>query len=575
MRPIHFLWIVGIAICCAVPQDAYADPVPSAGSEESRFRKEKEFQENTEKLMTATKELVEPAKPSEETQAPVSAEEGRPILVKEVRFLGNRSVSESELRPMVEPLIGHEVTLAQIRDAASEIRKYYRSLGFVAAYVYVPSQQMTDGVLKLDILEGRISEVKISDNHYFSTPLLEKYAHLLKPGEVLKYDDLWRTVNRLNQRRDIQAKAVLEPGASTGTTAIDISVKDQFPIHWSTDVSNSGARNTGKYRWGLSGEHNNLTGHADELSGTALLGQGADALGGAYSIPLNIESGTRFGYGVSHVTTKIGGDFRPLDVRGAATTHNFSLLQPLLEKEGFLIDGKVGYDIKSIRNKLLGQSSGKDELRILSGTLSFDATDADGRTLSSHGVYQGLSGIMGGSDPVDDEASRIGTGGRFFIYRGSIMRFQKLPHELLLSLRGEWQATSYAVPASEQFSLGGARTVRGYQDGEYLADLGALGAADLFIPVFFFPEDWKLPGANESLRKQVQMVGFADIGGGELKKFLPGELPDKFLAGAGAGVRVHLYDNMYGRFEWAFPLGDEPFDHRKSAYYFTVAYEIA
>ena len=576
MKKFVQIFLFLLLVDCVITPSIYSQDIPSnqtAGSEEARFQKEKQFKEKLKKAEEEKKEAVEKA-PTEKTEAAPGKDEGQKVFVKEVRFLGNHSIPEEELRPMAAPLVNREVSLREIQDAAAEIRKYYRSKGMIAAYVYVPSQQLPDGVLKLDILEGRISDVKITGNRWFSEALLKKFTHLLKPGEVLKYDDLWKPVNRLNQRKDIQAKAVLEPGATTGTTAVNLSVEDKNPVHLAADLNNDGTRNTGKYRLGFSAENNNLLGKADELSGRLQFGQGTEALGASYMLPVNYNAGTRFGYSISYAHTSIGGDLKPLDVKGRALAHSFSLIQPLMEKEDLEIDGKVGLDIKSIENSILGNTSGKDELRIFNAGLNLDQSDPQGRMLSSHDVNLGMADFFGSSDDVDVLASRAGTGGKFFIYRGSLIRFQKLPMDLMVSFRSEWQATSYAVPPSEQIRLGGSHSVRGYQEGEYSADYGVSGSLDLYVPTYFFPEDLKLPNAKENLRKQIQLIGFADMGAGHLNKILVGEHRNKTLAGLGTGVRVHVYEDWYGRFEWGFPIGDQPFDNRRSAYYFTISKEI-
>ena len=84
----------------------------------------------------------------------------------------------------------------------------------------------------------------------------------------------------------------------------------------------------------------------------------------------------------------------------------------------------------------------------------------------------------------------------------------------------------------------------------------------------------RLPWAEENLRKQVQLIIFADVGAASLRRPLVGEKKNKDLAGAGAGFRVHLYDKFYGRLEWAVPLGDRPFDGRDKAFYFTISYDF-
>ena len=88
------------------------------------------------------------------------------------------------------------------------------------------------------------------------------------------------------------------------------------------------------------------------------------------------------------------------------------------------------------------------------------------------------------------------------------------------------------------------------------------------------PSDWLIPFSGETVRDSVQFISFVDVGTGSLHKPSEGEAKRRTLAGAGIGLRTHLYDKMYARLEWGFPFGDDPSDSRSSAYYFTVSYEL-
>ena len=104
---------------------------------------------------------------------------------------------------------------------------------------------------------------------------------------------------------------------------------------------------------------------------------------------------------------------------------------------------------------------------------------------------------------------------------------------------------------------------------------GVYGGAELWIPTFLFPANWKLPFSAEPIRKQIQVVGFFDYGAGRLRKPLVGEEKNRTLMGTGVGLRVHLFDRVYARVEWGFPVGgSDPVDGRNSAFYFGVTMDL-
>jgi hemolysin activation/secretion protein len=106
--------------------------------------------------------------------------------------------------------------------------------------------------------------------------------------------------------------------------------------------------------------------------------------------------------------------------------------------------------------------------------------------------------------------------------------------------------------------LGGANSVRGYPEGDYLADMGGSLSCNWIFPMYLFPKDWKLPYSKQTLRRTIEPVAFVDVGGGKLKKVNPGEGHRKFLAGFGGGFRIHLYNKASLKLEWAKFIGDKP-----------------
>ena len=63
------------------------------------------------------------------------------------------------------------------------------------------------------------------------------------------------------------------------------------------------------------------------------------------------------------------------------------------------------------------------------------------------------------------------------------------PAGMMLTLRGSLQLTPNRLSPSEQLRLGGAFSVRGYSEGDYLADYGGFVTNELSVPTYFFPAD--------------------------------------------------------------------------------------
>lgn len=561
-------WVT-VVVFFFLPHFLYAAPFPSsqtAGSEETKFKQEKAYLEPAPVLKE--QDVIEKKQP--ETKPPSV---GPHFFLKEIHFTGNEFVAASQLEKMAAGLLRHEVTLQDLKDLTEQIKNYYRAQGFIAVYVYLPPQQIEAGIVEIRIAEGKLDKLEITGNRWFSEKLIRNLLRI-KEGGILKYDALRRGLIRINKHRDIQAKAVLGAGESPGSTNADIQVKDKLPLHLGLDMNNLGTRNTGMLRYGVTALDTNLFGRLDQLMARFQIGKGTWAVLADYIIPVSYRFGTNFGLSYSRTHVDVGGEFKSLAINGDATTYSGYFLQPLLEKQNFDASLKLGFDWKSATNRVLGSVSGKDELRILNMVFNFEERDAYGQTYAPQEFDFGLPGFLGASDKIDERATRTGTGGQFFIYRGSLSRYQHITEDVLLSLRSTVQLTPDRLAPSEQFRLGGAHSVRGYQEGEYLSDSGFQTSAELLIPTYFFPKKWTLPYSKEPLRKQIQITSFADIGYGSVRSPTVGESGSRFLAGVGGGLRVHLFDKVYSRVEWAAPIGSKPIDHRRSAFYFGVAVEL-
>jgi hemolysin activation/secretion protein len=150
-----------------------------------------------------------------------------------------------------------------------------------------------------------------------------------------------------------------------------------------------------------------------------------------------------------------------------------------------------------------------------------------------------------------------------------------MPFESYMSMRSQFQMSSKTLPSSEQFQLGGANSVRGYPEGDYLADIGANLNLDWIFPFYLFPKEIRFPYADMPLRNQLQPVIFLDLGGGGIMKPSPGERQSKFLMGVGGGLRFQFNRNIFLRLDWAGRVATEEIPGQgPSNFYVTVQAEV-
>lgn len=555
-----------------VPFTSFAQEIPpseSSGAEQERFRLEEERRKQEQALFDESQapELIVP-----DEALPASLEAGPKFRMNDIRITGNEEISTEEIHRIAGQLLNRDVNLQEIQEVVRQIKQLYRSRGFISTYVYVPPQRVQAGVIELRIVEGQLGKIEITGNRWFSDGVIARRIQA-KPGEIIRYDSLKSDMAQINEHRDVKTVAVLKPGTEAGTTDVEVQVEDEFPVHMSADVNNLGTENTGKMRAGVALLHTNLFGQMDQASARFQIGKDVWAVGTDYNIPINAND-TKIGFAFQHSSVDLGGPFKALDIEGKATTFYPYLTHPVFRNDRLKVLFQTGFNFKEVENSIRGQEAGKDALRIWDVGFHLDQNDRLGRTFFQPSFHFGFSSFLGASDKTEVSATRPGTGGQFFIYRQTLLRYVSLSGGLGLVLRSALQLSNDPLPPSEQFRLGGAFSVRGYPEAEYLADYGGTGSAELYVPTYFFPKDWILPFAQYPLRQQIKGTAFFDFGVGQNRRTLPGEKGHRTLAGAGLGVRVHLYDRVFARLEWAFPTGSTPEDHSNSNFYFGVSAEF-
>lgn len=469
-----------------------------------------------------------------------------------------------------------ELGVRDLNKIADEITGFYRSKGYITSLAYVPAQEMTADTVEFSVVEGRVGDIKVEEGKYYSRKTIKR-KFLIEKGEILDYEKLQQNVKRINRHPGRTVKAVLMPGKEKGTSDILLELEEEErPLSFTlAEYSNRGTTETGKDRLGVGFVHNNLLGRDDILSAKFRTGKDSDvyAVSADYNFPISRRD-TRLGINGAYSQSDIGGQFKVLEPEGRASVYGVYLTHPLFDKD-FLYPVNVnlsssvtlGMDVLDVTNKILGQETSHDKLTVAKAGITFDQRDRLGRTLLSNEVRVGIPNFLGSMGEDDVMSSRLDAGGEFRKYTGSLSRITRLPFSSLLITSVRGQFTDKPLVNSEQISFGGADSIRGYPENDYLADYGWMSTIELRTPAFIFPGVLKVPGGKEriSLRDAVQFVYFVDFGEGYLKEARVGEDSDKFFVGAGVGLRFELYNHLSGRIDWGFPVGSEdPNDNSSS-----------
>ncbi len=470
-------------------------------------------------------------------------------MVKGFAFSGNTVVQQDELEALTLPYVGRALSLPEVEEAAQLVTDLYRRRGYTLASAYIPQQEIKFGVVLISILEGRIDEITVSGNRHYSTDFIRGNFAEAMEHNVIRNVALERALLLLNDYPDLKVSALLEPGATTGSTNVRVKAEDRFPVHATLDYNNYGFNTISRNRVGAGIEVGNVVFDGATLTLNGIMGDHPDRLlfqAGTYAIPVGVH-GTKLVLSGSNGRFDVGAELAALQIRGKIKTYDISLTHPFIKTRFQSLLAEAGFASKDNRLFTLGSLTGDDRMRMAKVGLNYDRLDLTGRTYVSLYGFQGLGEILGGMDDNAVNTTRQGADNRFTKATLNAGRIQSLGHDVQLILRAAGQATTGPVVVIEQMLLGGPDSVRGYQLGERFVDEGYTVTAETRVPVF------------PSLLGSTQAAAFLDHGSGRLRNPQPGEKASSSLTGAGIGLQTELpYFSTRIRADIGFPIGPKP-----------------
>jgi hemolysin activation/secretion protein len=318
---------IGTAVAVAFAASAspaLAQVPPDAGSIQRDF--ERGRVPPTPPRSPAEPLIEEPVRPA--LTAPPSAR----FLVKGFRITRSTAFNEAQLLALLGDFVGKELSLDDLQRAADVITRYYRDRGYFVARAYIPRRTLEMAVVEITVLEGRVDRISVKPTG--ETRLREQVVertlrNALPPESAIREADLERGMLLLNDLPGIDARAVLQPGATLGASSLTLEL-GEFPLlSGEVDLDTYGNKFSGPYRLGATLNLNDPSGYGDLLSVRLQAADGASYARMGYSIPVG-GSGLRIGAAYTGTTYDLCCEFAALGAHGDAQTATLSALYPVV-----------------------------------------------------------------------------------------------------------------------------------------------------------------------------------------------------------------------------------------------------
>lgn len=404
---------------------------------------------------------------------------GPRVHVRAFAIDGNTVFGGDALQRLVADLVGGTLSFADLQQAAARITAHYRSHGFVLARAYLPKQEIDDGVVRIEIAEGRYGAVTIQNHSRVFDAALRQPLSALRPGDVARGPDLERGLLLLDDLAGVAARGTLRPGALPGTTDLVVDADSGPLVSGSLEFDNFGDAALGRYRLGGSVDVNSPLRLGDRLSLRGLVSnQRQRYYRAAYQVPVGPAS-TRAGVAYSSLRYRLGGAFSDLDSQGRASVQTAYVTQPLVRRRGLSVTAQVQYENKNLRDDY-GVFDIRRDKNVGLWTFGVSGNGQDtwlGGGRSGFSVMFGV-GRLRSNDPFEADALKKSIGS-FAKLNVSAQRVQALGRRFELYAQFSAQLASRNLDESEKFSLGGPYGVRAYALGTGSGDQGWQASAEL------------------------------------------------------------------------------------------------
>ena len=137
------------------------------------------------------------------------------------------------------------VTVSDIANIRNAFQRKLLDKGFVTSQVYIPEQNLNAGTLQFMVMPGRVEDIRYSASSAHGP---WRTAFTVRPGDILNIRDVEQGLEQMKRVSSQSVTMQLLPGTSVGTSIIELTIKQDKPVHGSISIDNSGLESTGVYQ---------------------------------------------------------------------------------------------------------------------------------------------------------------------------------------------------------------------------------------------------------------------------------------------------------------------------------------
>ena len=511
---------------------AYIVPAGAAQIRDEARRLEDERREDKQR-----ERAFEPKPGVEIEVAPVAKvkKENVCFQIDTIHVKGVKSIDYERVREIVKPFENKCIGPKVVEKITQLITNEYLNAGLITSRTYIPEQDINDGSLDLEVIEGFIEGItyfeKRGDSKKLGPESIIGMTFPTRPGDLLELRKIEQGIDQINRVASSTATLDIKPGKKAGGSIVEITntVDDTFRGSIGYDYT---------YFEGLASKQAQLTLEADNLLDindswylVASGGEFSNAATFSMSFPYlyaNFSFTGSYSEQISQLTPTAE---LYTQIASVSTSAEYLINRDSTSKTRISAGLSEKWNFRYVNaSELLPQ-----KLTVVQIGGSYEKYLDGGYVSITPNISAGLP-IFDASkdtDNSDDPKSR------FYRFSASAVYYKMLHEQISLYTSGYAQISPHVLYSSEQMTLGGKNSVRGFGKVGRSGDDGIYMRNEVAVPLSYL-----LTKASFSLPKEGMT---ANVFSG-LKPFIffdTGYLYDRAngtkyaMAGAGLGMRFN------------------------------------
>lgn len=451
------------------------------------YEQEREFEELRRELERERRSLDLKADDKQERQL---EQQGSCFDVKQIDVRGASLLTSEEIARLKEPYLDRCLYLSDINNLTEAVTNRYIDRGYVTSRAYVPAQDLTDRLLQLEVVEGHIEKINL--NNTDESPPRGEIHHAFPglSGNALNLRDLEQGLDQINRLESNRAKLQLQPGEAAGGSVVEVNNQVSRRWHAGLGIDNSGTESTGELQGFLDLTYDNLLGINDllyvhikhDLENEA--NQRSRSFYSRAEVPYGYWT-ISYAFSYFDYESRLNTIFRDFQTTGLSRIHDVGIGRVInrnrQSKTTALLNLTAKENINQLEGFTLDVSSQKQTLLHL-GVRHV-------HRLRQNFVYgilayeRGLDWLGARKDRDLQPEEPHAQFNKVTLDAGLVFSMDLGLHAFnpRLNLNGRAQWSDETLFSTEQLSLGGPYSIRGFKDASIGGDIGALLRSDVSI----------------------------------------------------------------------------------------------